>query len=321
MNCPKEKLQQGKQGQALIVILLVSAVGLTLGLSLASRSTNDTNITTEIEESSRAFSAAEAGLEESAQHIGNIGFSSSKPIGSGDYNVSIETACDNCENFEYPGKIENNKPVIVWLVGHKKDGENTVIDTDNVYGGDSINICWGKDGGDYAALEATLYYKLKSPVPLPAPLSGTTEYALARAVYNPNSTDYSGKIIKGTTGRADKAAKGDCGGDFRNKKNLSFSGMASSQPYSSGDSLRFMKIRPIIVNNDADTTSLDTRIAIEKVGGDNLKSQGEIHISTGTSSNGQKTKIVQFISHPVAPEIFDTVIYSSGGIIKATPTP
>lgn len=52
------------RGQMILVILLVMAVGLTIGLSVASRSITDVNFSTKIEDSSRAFSAAESGIEE-----------------------------------------------------------------------------------------------------------------------------------------------------------------------------------------------------------------------------------------------------------------
>lgn len=51
-------------GQALLIVLLVMAVALTVGLSLATRAAVNIRIATEDERSQRAFSAAEAGVEE-----------------------------------------------------------------------------------------------------------------------------------------------------------------------------------------------------------------------------------------------------------------
>lgn len=53
-----------RSGQALIILLLVMVVALTVGLSIASRSLTDVKISTQTEESQKAFSAAEAGVEE-----------------------------------------------------------------------------------------------------------------------------------------------------------------------------------------------------------------------------------------------------------------
>ena len=55
---------QTARGQALVIILLVLAVASTVVLSLVSRTVTDVAITTKEKDSSRAFSAAEAGVEE-----------------------------------------------------------------------------------------------------------------------------------------------------------------------------------------------------------------------------------------------------------------
>lgn len=52
-----------QKGQAVLVIILVMVVTLTVGLSLASRSIVSTRTSTEEDNSQRAFSAAEAGIE------------------------------------------------------------------------------------------------------------------------------------------------------------------------------------------------------------------------------------------------------------------
>ena len=54
----------GTSGQALIILLLVMVVALTIGLSVASRTLTDVRISTQSELSQKAFSAAEAGIEE-----------------------------------------------------------------------------------------------------------------------------------------------------------------------------------------------------------------------------------------------------------------
>ena len=54
----------GERGQALLIVLLVMTVALTVGLSVATRTIVNVRITTQEEQSQRAFSAAEAGIEE-----------------------------------------------------------------------------------------------------------------------------------------------------------------------------------------------------------------------------------------------------------------
>lgn len=52
------------QGQIMIIILLVMVVSLTIGLSFASRQLTNIRLTSQTEQSQKAFSAAEAGIED-----------------------------------------------------------------------------------------------------------------------------------------------------------------------------------------------------------------------------------------------------------------
>ena len=52
-----------KKGQVLVLVLLVVVVALAVGLSVASRNLTNLRITTQSEQSQRAFNAAEGGNE------------------------------------------------------------------------------------------------------------------------------------------------------------------------------------------------------------------------------------------------------------------
>lgn len=65
MHIPSRKLLQ--RGQAFLIVVLVMVVALTIGLSIASRSLTNVRLTTEEVSSQRAFSAAEAGVEQLLQ--------------------------------------------------------------------------------------------------------------------------------------------------------------------------------------------------------------------------------------------------------------
>ena len=56
--------KSSQSGQIVLISLLVLTIATTVGLSLLSRTTTDVALTAELEESSRAFSAAEAGIEQ-----------------------------------------------------------------------------------------------------------------------------------------------------------------------------------------------------------------------------------------------------------------
>lgn len=60
-----------KSGQVLILVLLTVIVVLTIGLSVASRNITNLRTTTQTEQSQRAFTAAEGGIEDVLSQIGN----------------------------------------------------------------------------------------------------------------------------------------------------------------------------------------------------------------------------------------------------------
>ena len=59
------------QGQILVLVLLVVLVGLTVGLSIASRTLSNLRNSSDLDQSNRAFSAAEAGIEKALAAIGS----------------------------------------------------------------------------------------------------------------------------------------------------------------------------------------------------------------------------------------------------------
>lgn len=291
-HCPAIK----ERGQALIVVLLVSAIGLTIGLSLASRTTDDSNLATEIEESSRAFSAAEAGLEAAAQQLGVFGTLPTGTVGSGGrdakYNVDIVEAGGTASAYIFPGELHSNQPITVWLNDYR-----TQSATDK-YSGSTIELCWGEDGGELSAFEVTFYYKNNA---------GT--YYLAREVYNPSGST----LVAGATNIPQLGAGVvACGSDsFTHRTTVNLTTMKSNTPYNiSGTYIPLMlKLRPIVENSGT------TKLGVAPIG-DSLPLQGEEHISLGTTDGGQQTKLIQFISFPAPPEIFDTVIYSEEALTK-----
>lgn len=64
---------KNNQGQILLIMILTLVVVLTVGLSVASRSITNVKISTQSEESSRAFQAAEAGIEQVLQEYADDG--------------------------------------------------------------------------------------------------------------------------------------------------------------------------------------------------------------------------------------------------------
>ena len=60
-------ISKNQNGQVVIILLMVVLVALAVALSVIGRSLNDVSSSTKIEDSSRAFSAAQAGIEKALQ--------------------------------------------------------------------------------------------------------------------------------------------------------------------------------------------------------------------------------------------------------------
>lgn len=109
-----------QKGQALLIVILIMVVSLTIGLSVASRSIVNLRTSTEEENSQRAFSAAEAGVEKAiatgtgitAQDLGNNAIIKEVDIGevsgtefvlNGGNNVEKDNGIDLGLSQDYPG--------------------------------------------------------------------------------------------------------------------------------------------------------------------------------------------------------------------------
>ena len=57
-------LKSDKQGQTVLIVILIMAIGLTIGLALFLQSLSNVTLTKTEEQSERAFSAAQAGVED-----------------------------------------------------------------------------------------------------------------------------------------------------------------------------------------------------------------------------------------------------------------
>jgi len=113
-------------GQAALIVLLVVFVALGFGLSIISQSTTDVRISQQEEESSRAFNAAEAGIEEALK---NITIGSSNLIIDDDvqvnYTVTGETYLEGVYEENESAEIvlggTNNTLTINWVDGNSND--------------------------------------------------------------------------------------------------------------------------------------------------------------------------------------------------------
>lgn len=158
-----------RQAQVAIIVLLVSAVMMTLGLSLSKKATTETKIDTNEELLKKAFNAAESGID---YYLGT---------GNANYNApdSLSSALVTTENIGGGSTLNFGEYVPIsgteyyWLVDHASDGS---LGT-NYYPGSTVQIC--KIGFSGSA-EINYFYKTGS------------DYGIERYGYNFGSVRVNG---------------------------------------------------------------------------------------------------------------------------------
>lgn len=112
-----KKIKQNK-GQIAIMVLLVSAVILTLGLSASKKAVTDTKVDTDEQLLKEAFNAAESGIN---NYI-NDG-SSSYEAGNGAKASVNSTAIGGDKSLTSEGLVTANNNQLFWLVNHENNGD------------------------------------------------------------------------------------------------------------------------------------------------------------------------------------------------------
>jgi len=140
-----------KKGQIALIVLVISAVVMTVGLSLSRRSVIQTKITTDEELLKQAFNAAESGVDYYLG-TGKTDFTASnnqsgakvtvKDVGGGTaiVNLGIITL--------------RNRNNYTWLVGHDNDGK---LNMSPVFGATAMSIC--VDNGFDGSLKVDYFYR------------------------------------------------------------------------------------------------------------------------------------------------------------------
>ncbi len=295
-----------EKGQVILVILLVMAVGLTVGLSVASRSITDVQLSTQVEESSRAFSAAEAGIEKALETglINAVDIPSS-PIGSApdkaNYLVGVTSVVADASN-QYTLKTETLQGDIatIWFVRHEASGSD--LDDPNRYRANYIDICWGwPASATEPAIEVSVFFQAGTgPDPKPIKVLREGYDRLGRA---PGFT-------------AVGVQNGVCtisGYPNTNRVRVDFGALASASGISFVNALverlTALRIRPIFA---------DSKIAVIQAGAPLgvLPEQGKQIISTGQTDSGvtRRWRIEQH--YPAAHDIFDFAVWSGSDLIK-----
>lgn len=133
--------QINQPGQVLLIVILIMVVVLTIALSLATRSITNTRLTSQDQDSKRALSAAEAGIEQALKknsvNIGSQSFGNQAVIKQLSLNTLSGT--DILVNNGLPVSRDDGSDV--WFINHKADG---TPDYTSPVGVGTLTVNWGK---------------------------------------------------------------------------------------------------------------------------------------------------------------------------------
>ncbi|OGG30578.1 hypothetical protein A3A63_01895 [Candidatus Gottesmanbacteria bacterium RIFCSPLOWO2_01_FULL_46_9] len=276
----------GQSGQVVLITLLVLTIATTVALSLISRTTTDTTITAQVEESSRAFNAAEAGIEEAL--ISGVGTSGAQVLTPGvSYAVSVASIGNAVGIYEFPKKTLKGVTETLWLVAHDASGVPVIVPT---YTAPSIDLCWSSESVIPAMVVTALYKE-----------SSDNSYRVAKAAIDPDTLRSPPNQFTQTY------LPGGCGGNTNTayKKTITFNALSASIDPAS-DTIIALRIRPAYS---------DTRFVID-AGATVLPLQGNRIESTGTTATGTNRKIVVYQQYRAPSTMFDAALYSQGTISK-----
>lgn len=280
-------------GQALLIILLIMAVALTIGLAVTSRTVTDVQISEQTEEAARAFSAAEAGIEE-ALVTADYGDFDPKELDEGVTYQTSKEALGTTPPYPYlMTDVKDNEVKTLWLSEYP--------DYSSPYLGNNFVIFWGdRDLGENPALEVTVYYKTGGE-------DKTLRYALdPLAASRDPANNFCGPDEDLGEDNCEGVASLDSG-DFSVGNKYAECRAVLDLSAAAGNPL-FARLRLVYAGSGQ-------LIGVEPAAGINLPSQGVKITSVGSA--GAATRKVEVIrEHPAPPEIFDFLLYSDSELIK-----
>lgn len=270
-----ENYKEYQRGQALLIVVLVMVTVLTIGLSLVARTITNVRITQEEENSERAFSAAEAGIERSL--TSNVEVSGNFQNGT-----SYQTSVAKLVGLDF--LFNNGSPIL-------KDNAADILLTDypnysqswngnvTLYWGDSSEVCASSEFDNTAAALEILV------------ISGTKlNPVMTRYFVDPCSSRASVNNFEYISGSGGAIR----GKQFAHKKTLNVaSGM-------------IIRVIPLYAPTALGANGCDNLNANCLA----LPSQGSVIESLGTADTTQR-KVISFVGYPQLPiEIFPFVMFS-----------
>lgn len=287
------KLMRKQKGQLVLTLILVMSVALAIGLSIIQKSLVDVSTSTKVEQSSRAFSAAEAGIEKALQ-VGSttVEFENNSKSTVSDSGLLPPLPAENKvqDPLQFP-PLAKEEIAQVWLTDYTSVANPPVCAAGKAcYKQSSLDVYWGNSDTDQAALELTLVYYDGS------------KYQSRKWFLDSGS--------RATSNGFESVA---CSGFSLGNKNYQCKktiGASPDLPLPSG--LIMLRVR-LLYNANSQPFAVS---AVGSCGLDcSIPPQAKIFTSVGVSGDTQRT-VTLFQSPKALPPYFDFAIFSAGEIKK-----
>lgn len=309
------KAKESQSGQALLIVVLVLAVSLIVVLSIASRTTSDISVSTYDENRLRAFSAAEAGVEEALFKNSSIGTADS-PV-SVDPNAGVGyyadlTAPSGDDQFNHPEPALSGQSRTFWMVSHTPGGALTCSGA-TCAKASQMEVCWGNpstpdSSSTTPAIEVSLFYDLTRQS-----IASTNNYASIKTIRftgDPWSSRRASNNFQAATPSCGFAASSYA---FSRSINLSTS-LPNDCPTSGADGCMLM-VKVKILYNTTTAHPIGIKIVNTTGPGGILPAQG-VQVSGVGTAGDSTSKVNVFRSYSEPQSIFDAGVFSYNDLTK-----
>ncbi len=275
-----------KSGQTILIVLLASALMLTLGMSLISQTVTDVNISTQEQEYNRAFNSTEAGIEELLSHddglaglYSDVGNEACRDDPSAPCNPSLAGGNENEANYRFLMEAKGAGDVYEYP-DLLRPGDAAQLNMDG-YSGNEMTVYWT---GTSSALELIFVYDASGTVSLYRILAGPPSGCIQDDQANSSSSGFSQErsydqeyIISNT----------DYNNIFTN--------------------LKYIRVKPLCQN--------ETYVAYGAEGGFTFPAQSYLaHVESRSGENTAAVEVEQSAEKSM-PGIFDYALYAGSGSI------
>ncbi len=305
-----------KKGQILVVVLLVVVVSLAIGLSVASRNLTNLKGSTQAEQSQRAFTAAEGGVENTLSKLNAVAsfIQSTSTVGTLTVSDCTKTATigdpATCGLGNTPTGLDTSSSKVVVTANNAYErvvetGDVAQVNLQGIAANSKFKVKWAKKANanevspNKATLEFTFVCGNDNTATCITTSKGLLSYGQHReAITVDTISSQSGGFIQ-------------CGNDtlpFMDTDSTDADFYCSVVFTLPAANAQILRIKPFWNG---------TTINVSSVSGTALPVQTYDITSTATTDNGLTRKVqVSRDALPQLPAIFDYVLYSGGDIIK-----